>query len=241
MAESEVPDIDTLAIHGDAHLDDAGAVVAPIFQTVSFHSRDLAAVLAETTQPRGSRFCLRRGNPTTDHAAALIARPEGGEDALVTASGMAAVSTAVLSNLRQGDHVVGQLCQYAATNTLLDDVLPRFGVAVSRVDQQRPEAFAEVIRPETKALPARDAQQPPAAADRSPRRCRDRQRARDYDHRRPDPRHSLQSAAARSVLLAPGRCFGVPLTFRVGIGAAAPTFKLGVERLAALLGAGAPS
>jgi cystathionine beta-lyase/cystathionine gamma-synthase len=82
----------------------------------------------------------------------VIAALEGAEAALLTASGMGAISTSVLALLSSGDHVVAQRTHYMGTAQLLASVLPRFGITVTLVDQARPEAFADAITPRTKLI-----------------------------------------------------------------------------------------
>src|ERR1051325_10700882 len=81
-----------------------------------------------------------------------MASLEGGEDALVTASGMGAISTSVMCLLDSGDHIVAQRNLYAGTAALLEDVLPRWGIECTFVDQTNAERWAEALRPNTKLI-----------------------------------------------------------------------------------------
>jgi methionine-gamma-lyase len=82
----------------------------------------------------------------------VIASLEGAEAALVVGSGMAAISTALLSNLKAGDHIVAQMTHYTATLTLLTEIFPRYGIQVTQVDQRDPEAFARAMKPNTRVV-----------------------------------------------------------------------------------------
>jgi cystathionine beta-lyase/cystathionine gamma-synthase len=82
----------------------------------------------------------------------VMAALEGAEAALMTASGMGAISTTVLTLVGQGDHVVAQQNHYAGTTSLLRDLLPRFGVEVTFVDQTEVAEFEKAIRPNTKLI-----------------------------------------------------------------------------------------
>ena len=135
------------ALDGD---DDTGAT-PPLHQSVAHRARD-AAHLAEIAQPMGDRYYTRRGNPTASRLARVIADLEGAEAGLITASGMGALATAVLSLVKAGDHVVGQSAHYIGSNQILDRLLPGFGVATTRVDQRDPEAFAQALRPNTRLV-----------------------------------------------------------------------------------------
>ena len=77
---------------------------------------------------------------------------EGTEAAIVTASGMGAITCAILAHLRAGDHIIGQSNHYMAASKFVTDVLPRFGVSSDIVDQTDPDAFAAAIRPKTKVI-----------------------------------------------------------------------------------------
>src|SRR5262249_26877146 len=82
----------------------------------------------------------------------LIASLEGAESCLLTASGMGAMSTAVLGLVRQGDHVVAQRTHYMGTTQLLSEVLPRFGIQVSMVGQVDSAAIQQAETPKTRVV-----------------------------------------------------------------------------------------
>ena len=71
----------------------------------------------------------------------MVAELEHTEAAMVTASGMAALTTAVLALVSAGDHVIGQKSTYGGTASVLLNLLPRLGVSTTQVDQADPEAF----------------------------------------------------------------------------------------------------
>ncbi|HLS55394.1 MAG TPA: aminotransferase class I/II-fold pyridoxal phosphate-dependent enzyme [Zeimonas sp.] len=126
---------DTLLIHTDR--DDAtdGALAPPIHPSVTHAARDAAEFAEMATRPRHPRFYTRYGNPTHERVARLIARLEGGEAALMAASGMGAISAVMLGLLGAGDRVVAQTTHYMGTTQLFTELLPRFGVRVELVDQ----------------------------------------------------------------------------------------------------------
>ncbi|MFI6478659.1 trans-sulfuration enzyme family protein [Nonomuraea sp. NPDC050663] len=103
-------------------------------------------------EARGKDFYTRFGNPNHVQAAAVIAELEGAQAAMVTASGMAAITTAVLALVSAGDHVIGQKSTYGGTASLLQNLLPRLGVSSTLVDQSDPGAFAEALRDETRLI-----------------------------------------------------------------------------------------
>lgn len=145
-------DLETLVIHGDAGVDDDGSIAPAIYATSTYRARSAQEFAAMATAPRHPRYYTRYGNPTHARCEQLIARMENAEAALLLASGMGAISTAVLSQVGRGDHVVAQTSHYMGTTRLLADLLPRFGVATTLVDQTDTEAFARALRPETKLV-----------------------------------------------------------------------------------------
>lgn len=142
----------TKAVHAAREHNRTRAVSSPIWQTSTFRA-DSAEHFAEiATATRPGEFYTRYGNPTHREAEATIAALEGGESALLAASGMGAIFTAMLCNLRAGDHVVAQRNLYAGTNTLIEELLPRWGIEHTFVEQTDAADFAEVLRPNTKLI-----------------------------------------------------------------------------------------
>jgi cystathionine beta-lyase/cystathionine gamma-synthase len=143
---------DTIAVDADFELNDSGAMSPPIYQTSTFiaHSAEEFAEMA--TEPRHPGFYARYGTPNHAQAERIIADLEGAEAALVTATGMGAITTTVLTLVSQGDHIVAQNNHYAGTLALLEKLLPRFGVTVAQVDQTDLAAFEAAIRPATKLI-----------------------------------------------------------------------------------------
>jgi methionine-gamma-lyase len=143
---------ETLAIHADKHLNETTSLAPPIYQTSTFvsHSPEEFAELA--TEPQPSHFYARYGNPTHAQVQAVIAALEGAESALLTGSGMGAITTLALSLLGTGAHVVAQKVHYGGTITLLEKLLSRYGVETTFVDQTDPDAFAAALRPATRLI-----------------------------------------------------------------------------------------
>jgi methionine-gamma-lyase len=142
----------TKCIHAPRALNRTSAISPPIWQTTTFlaESSEHFAELAKAVKP--TEYYSRYGNPTHQQVEAVMATLEGGEAAMVTASGMGAISTSVLSLLDKGDHVVAQRNLYAGTASLLEDVLPRWGIECTFVDQTKAERWAEALRPNTKLI-----------------------------------------------------------------------------------------
>jgi len=143
---------ETRVLHDDGAPGDAADVVPPIHYSATFRARDAAEFAEMANQPRHARYYTRYGNPVHERVAAIVAGLEGTETALLTASGMGAISTTVLALVSAGDHVVAQTRHYMSTAKLFDEVLPRFGVQVTIVEQSDAGALAAALRPNTKLL-----------------------------------------------------------------------------------------
>lgn len=143
---------ETCVLHSDAGLAQGSAVVPPIYYSATFRAEDAAAFAEMANTPRHPAFYTRYGNPTHQHAAAVLAELEGTETALLTASGMAAISTTVLALVSAGDHVIAQQRHYMSTAKLFDEVLPAFGVSVTIVEQTDLAAIEAAIRPNTRLM-----------------------------------------------------------------------------------------
>jgi cystathionine beta-lyase/methionine-gamma-lyase len=144
--------VETQLIHGDRGLNPTAAVVAPIYQTATFRAESAEDFGDRASRPRHPEFYTRFGNPNRVQVESVLAELEGAESAMVTASGMAAISTTVLTFVREGDHVVAQMNHYGGTLSLIRDFLPKFGVEFTQVDQTDVAAFRSAIRPNTKLV-----------------------------------------------------------------------------------------
>lgn len=142
----------TKAIHGGHKQDQYGALATPIHQTATF--------VFDTAEQGGRRFALeedgyiysRLGNPTNTHLEEKLAMLEGAEAAISTASGIGAVSSAIWTVLKSGDHVVAAKTLYGCTFAYLNHGITRFGVEVTFVDATNPENVREALRDNTKVV-----------------------------------------------------------------------------------------
>lgn len=135
--------------HPETTLQQAGAVegvVTPAIEPAStFPARDVAELRTLATEPREARFYTRYGNPTHAHAEAIIAELEGAPAAKLLASGMAALSTAVLALTRPGDRIVAQTVLYGGALAFLHEIPPRLGIDVTFVEQTDTAALVSAI------------------------------------------------------------------------------------------------
>lgn len=142
--------ISTDVIHAKRYVDPVtGSHVAPIYQTSTFILPDFdTAVYLNQHIDKGYVYS-RFGNPSVREFEEKIAYLEGGEDAVGTASGLGAISTAVMSLIKQGDHIIFGDVIYGCTFALFTKILPSFGIEYSIVDTTDVDAIKAAIRPNT--------------------------------------------------------------------------------------------
>jgi methionine-gamma-lyase len=142
----------TLAIHtGEEKFHIAGAVGTAISRTstFTFSNTEQMKLWAEG---KGTEYIYTRyGNPTLTVAEKKIAALEGAEAAVVTSSGMAAISNALLSVLKAGDEVISTRALYGGTYRLMRDIFPRMGIVVRHVETDL-AGIERLVNPRTKAL-----------------------------------------------------------------------------------------
>ena len=143
----------TNALHaGHDTTKNAGTRAVPIYQTTSyvFNNSDHAANLFGLAE--AGFIYTRLNNPTNDILEQRLAKLEGGIGAVVTASGTAAISTALLTLLKAGDHIVASNSLYGGTYNLLNVTLPRLGITTTFVDPSNPENFLNAAQENTRVF-----------------------------------------------------------------------------------------
>ena len=136
--------LDTRSVHaGEPDPRIEGAVTTPIFQTATFTHDNPEA------PPRYIRY---NNSPSHEALHEKLAALTQTEAALVTASGMAAISSTLMSLLDADDHLLAPRSLYGGTLSFLDQLLPRFEVEHTLVADESPEAWAEAIQPNTAVL-----------------------------------------------------------------------------------------
>jgi methionine-gamma-lyase len=141
----------TKAVHaGEDTAADHGALSVPIYTASVFALPDADEGAEIHNEQKPGYYYGRLGNPTTDALERTMAALERGEAALCFASGMAAISGLVLSELKAGDHVVAPESMYSTARNLLLDLVERFGIEVSFVDATDAENYKAAIRPNTR-------------------------------------------------------------------------------------------
>jgi methionine-gamma-lyase len=142
----------TRAVHSSNQFNKTKAVSPPIWQTTTFYydSAEEFADVAVAFKP--DEFYTRYGNPTHTQVEATLAALEGGQAVLLTGSGMGAVFASIMSHLEKGDHIIAQQNHYAGTSTLLRELLQRWGIEHTVVDQTDIKKFEDAIKSNTKLI-----------------------------------------------------------------------------------------
>lgn len=142
----------TLAIHaGEKRVHVGAPVGTPVSRTANFTFASTAEMKRWAEGKSAAYIYTRYGNPTLAIAEEKIARLEGAEAAVVSASGSAAISCALLSVLRAGDELIATRQLYGGSYKLLRDILPRFGITVRHVESDL-GGIERLVSPRTKAL-----------------------------------------------------------------------------------------
>ncbi|MBY5988079.1 O-succinylhomoserine sulfhydrylase [Roseovarius atlanticus] len=143
----------TKLVHGGTRRSQYGEVSEAIFLTQGFVYDSAEAAAARFVQAGEDEFIYARyGNPTVAMFEDRIAALEGAEAAFATASGMAAVSGALISMLKAGDHVVSARALFGSCLYVLEEILTRYGVEVTFVDGTDIEAWRAAVRDDTKVV-----------------------------------------------------------------------------------------
>jgi len=149
-------DFETLAVHAGENPDPTtGATRMPLhmattFKLPKFGARLFDALMMDSQNPP---FAYTRwGNPTLRSLEERLSALEGAEAAVVTASGMAAVSALVFTFLSSGDHLIASEVCYAGSVELFGIHLPRFGIEVSLVDTSDSDQVRAALRPNSRMI-----------------------------------------------------------------------------------------
>jgi len=135
----------TRAIHvGEEPTKPTGAVVVPVYQVSTFRQSEPGV--------EGEYVYARTSNPTRAALERNLAALEEGQYGLAFGSGMAAITTTILSLLRKGDHVLAVEDLYGGTRRLFDRIMRNFGIEFSYVDGTNLDQFEAGFRPETKMV-----------------------------------------------------------------------------------------
>ena len=122
----------------------------PIYMTTAFNVEDLDD-LEQRYVEKG--FCYNRNrNANRSALAELVAKMEGGEDAIVCSSGMGAIYNSILATVKAGDHIIADQTLYGETVEIFTDIMANYGVETTSVDCTNLEAVRKAIKPNTKLI-----------------------------------------------------------------------------------------
>jgi cystathionine beta-lyase/cystathionine gamma-synthase len=141
-----IDSLDTKLIHaGEPRPRIEGSVAMPVFQSAMY-------LYAGETSYHDLRYI--RLNNTPNHVALhrKLAALENAEAALVTASGMAAISSSLLTVLRAGDHLLAQNCLYGGTQAFVTQDFAKLGLAYDLIDAEQPDSWRALLKPTTRAI-----------------------------------------------------------------------------------------
>lgn len=143
---SSAEHIHTRLIHaGEPDPPIEGAVSMPVFQSAMF-------VYAGERAYHDIPYIRLSNTPNHEVLHAKLAALENAEAALVASSGMAAISTSLLTLLSSGDHMLAQGCLYGGTHELVTKDLPALGISSDFIDATDPGSWEVLLRPETRLL-----------------------------------------------------------------------------------------
>ena len=139
--------LSTKALHAghDTNLTQ-GTRAVPLYQSTSyvFNDSDHAANLFSLTEP--GYIYTRLNNPTNDVLEKRLAAMDNGIGAVATAGGTAAISTAILTLLKSGDHIVASNSLYGGTYNMFNVMLPRMNIKTTFVDPNKPKNFSKACK-----------------------------------------------------------------------------------------------
>ena len=145
--------LETIAVHGGYSPDPTTkAVAVPIYQTSSYAFDDSAHGAALFDLKVAGNIYTRIMNPTTDVLEKRVAELEGGIAGLALASGMAAITYAIMTIAEAGDNIVSASTLYGGTYNLFAHTLPQYGITTRFADYRTPDAFEALIDEKTKAI-----------------------------------------------------------------------------------------
>jgi len=148
MAGKRLTGIESKLIHAGRTQEFEGAVSVPIFQSSTF----LSNFDGEANYYTSNRYIRLNNTPNHDVIHARIAAIEEAENALVFASGMAAISTVLLTFLKAGDHILAQDCLYGGTVTFVTHDLPQYNIMHDFIDATKPQSWEAKLKPNTKLI-----------------------------------------------------------------------------------------
>ena len=137
-------DLRTRLIHSGLERTD-GALVQPVFQSATYES-------VQAGSYDDIRYLRLNNSPNHRDLAARLTAITGGEAAVVAGSGMAAITTTLMTLVRSGGHILAQDCLYGGTLSFLEEDAPAMGISVDTVDGDAPDTWAAKVRDNTRVF-----------------------------------------------------------------------------------------
>ncbi len=142
----------TRAVRGGTARSDFGETSEAIFLTSGYCYDDAEEAAARFRGERPGMTYSRLQNPTVQMLEERLCLLEGAEACRAQATGMAAMTAALMSTVSAGDHVVAAKAAFGSCRVLIDSILPRFGVETTTVDGADVDAWAKARQPNTKVF-----------------------------------------------------------------------------------------
>jgi cystathionine beta-lyase/cystathionine gamma-synthase len=142
----------TLAIHGDLKDKQFRSVVYPIYQTSTFAVEKTDDYQKFIDEVDDFYIYSRYGNPTVKEVEKRLALIENADDSILFSSGMAAITTTILSHVQSGDEIISLSSIYGVTYRFFRDYLPKFGVKVKFFQIEKVDEIEKLISPKTKLI-----------------------------------------------------------------------------------------
>ena len=143
---------DTKLIHAGDFEDQFGSAVTPIYQTSTFSFKNAQHGADCFSGESDGYIYTRIGNPTINALENKLAELEDGFGGIALASGMAAVTTAYMTYLSHGDHMISTGAVYGPSRAVIESHFKKFGVEASYIDTSNIELLEKTIQPNTKLL-----------------------------------------------------------------------------------------
>lgn len=142
----------TQAVRGGTWRSEHGETSEALFLSSGYTYDDAETVAARFAGEAEGMTYSRLQNPTVQMLEERIALMEGAEACRAQATGMAAMTTAMLCQLSQGDHVVAARAAFGSCRWLTDSLLPRWGITTTTIDSRDNDAWKAAIQPNTKVF-----------------------------------------------------------------------------------------
>ena len=145
--------IETMAVHaGEGPCPTTGALDTPIYMSSTFAAATTDELAARFEEKQEGYVYTRYGNPTVKALEDKMAALEGAEAGMAAATGMAAITTAILAFVKAGDHVVASSSIYGAAYNFINEKLPRMGVESTFVGSRKVGEFERALRGNTRVI-----------------------------------------------------------------------------------------